>query len=363
MKIIELAKKIEDFAPSTYQEDYDNSGFQVGNIEDEIKGVLITIDVTEEVIDEAIRKKCNLIISHHPLIFPKIKKILGRNNTERCIIKAIQNDITIYSNHTNLDKVEGGVSYRLAEKLGLKEIQTLYREDDLLFKVATYVPSAHAVAVREAMFSAGAGKIGAYSNCSYNLTGIGTFKAQEGCNPFVGKINEEHSEEEVKIETIVPKAKLNATINAILSVHPYEEPAYDIFPTKNTFSVGLGAIGNLPEPIDEIEFLHKIKKTLKADRIRHTAILGKKISKVALCGGSGAEFLQTAINSGADIYISADFKYHQFFEAENKIIIADVGHFESEQFTKDIFYDIISKNNTNFAIYYTDCKTNPINYL
>lgn len=364
MKIKEIAKEIEAFAPLAYQEDYDNSGFQVGSPDDEIKGVLITIDVTEAVIDEAIEKQCNLIIAHHPLIFGKVKKIIGRNSVERCIIKAIKNDITIYACHTNIDKMSNGVSARFAQKLGLVNCRTLVAESGLLEKLVTFVPQQQAEHVRQALYSAGAGHIGNYDHCSYNIDGKGTFRASNGCNPFVGEIGEDHTEPETRIEVILKKKDELRIIEALLANHPYEEPAYDIFELKNRYeSVGLGTIGELENEEDEKEFLLRLKKTIDMGGIRHTELLGKKIKRVALCGGSGAEFLQDAIGQGADIYISCDFKYHQFFDAEKKILIADVGHFESERFTKEIFFEIVSKNNPKFAVYISSCKTNPINYI
>lgn len=364
MKIKEVTKNIEDFAPLAYQEEYDNSGFQVGMPDAEVTGVLITIDVTEAVIDEAIEKRCNLIIAHHPLIFGKLKKIIGRNAVERCVAKAIKHDITVYACHTNIDKMSNGVSARFARELGLKNCRTLVPEGGLLEKLVTFVPMAQAEQVRQALYAAGAGHIGNYDHCSYNLDGKGTFRASEGCRPFVGEIEADHVEPETRIEVILKKKDESRVVEALVEAHPYEEPAYDLFALQNRYDrVGLGVVGELETEMDEVEFLRHLKGIVENGGIRHTELLGKKVKRVALCGGSGAEFLHDAIGEAADVYISCDFKYHQFFEAEKKILIADVGHFESERFTKEIFFEIVSKNNPKFAIYISSCKTNPINYI
>ncbi|MCB9018563.1 MAG: Nif3-like dinuclear metal center hexameric protein [Prevotellaceae bacterium] len=364
MKIKEITDLIEEYAPLCYQESYDNSGMQIGDKEATIKGILLTIDVTEEVINEAIEKGCNLILAHHPLIFGKIKKITGHDHVERCIIKAIKHDIAIYASHTNMDKMKNGVSARLADKLGLKDCEILAPETDCLFKLITFTPDSHAENVRQALFAIGAGGIGKYDKCSYGSEGIGTFRANDGCQPFVGEIGEYHQEKEIKIEVILKKEIIGKAIAALIAAHPYEEPAYDIFKLHNEYNgVGLGIIGNLPEKVKTLPFLKEIKERLQIGAIRYTTPTKDWIQRIALCGGSGAEFINTAIAKGADLYISGDFKYHQLFDAENKITIADVGHFESEQFTKEIFFEIVSKNNPKFAIQFSDYKTNPINYI
>ncbi|HQJ90286.1 MAG TPA: Nif3-like dinuclear metal center hexameric protein [Paludibacteraceae bacterium] len=364
MKIKELTAKFEEYAPLSYQESYDNCGMQVGTPEAEIRGVLLTLDITEGVIDEAIAKGCNLIIAHHPLIFRGVKKIIGRDHIERCIIKAIKNDVAIYASHTNMDKMKNGVSARLAQKIGLKDLEILVPEQNCLFKIVTFVPTASAAFVRQTLFEAGAGTIGKYDRCSYSINGEGTFRAGNDCHPFVGAIGGEHHEEEVRIETIIKKEHLSRAIKALLAVHPYEDPAYDIYELKNEHKeAGLGIIGNLPEETELLSYLKMVKEKLQVGAIRYTEPPKKKIKRVALCGGSGSEFVQNAIAKGADLYISGDFKYHDLFNAENIITIADVGHFESEQFTKEIFFEIVSKNNPKFAIQFSDYKTNPINYI
>ena len=362
MKVKELVSELERFAPPSLQESYDNAGLNVGFPDAEITGVLICIDVVPEVVDEAMAKHCNMIVSHHPLIFPSIKRITGGNNVEKSIIKALQNNISIYCGHTNFDKAQNGVSMKMCEKLGLKNCTVLDSEGDTLRKIAVFVPKSHADEVRNAMFSAGAGTIGNYDECSFNVDGTGTFRADKSCNPFVGNIGERHHENEVKIEVICPSYLQSRVITAMLKVHPYEEPAYDIYKLENQWNyVGLGAIGELENEISEEELLEIVKQKFNVGNIRHSAPTGRKVRRIAVCGGSGASFIRTAIAAKADAYITADIKYHDWFLAEGKILLLDIGHYESEQFTKEIFYDVIVKKSINFATYFSDINTNPIN--
>jgi dinuclear metal center YbgI/SA1388 family protein len=355
---------IEGTAPLFYQETYDNSGLQLGYPNQDVKGAILAIDITEDVIDEAISEGANLVISHHPLIFNGIKRITGSNGVERAIAKAIKGDIAIYSCHTNIDNVSSGVSHRMAEKLGLTKIKVLKPISGVLCKLVTFVPHDHAEKVRDAIFSAGAGHIGQYDCCSYNLAGEGTFRASEQSNPFVGEKGQLHKEPEIRIETIFPKHLESKIIAAMIKAHPYEEVAYDIYSLANKAEhIGAGAIGHFDNPLDEISFLNLIKTNFQVPTIRHTKLLNRKISRVALCGGSGSSLLSDARKAGADAFVSADFKYHQFFDAEGRILIVDIGHFESEQFTLEIFYELLMKNFSNFALRFTKVKTNPINYF
>lgn len=363
MKIKEVIQLIEEIAPLSYQESYDNAGLIVGDKNQEITGVIICLDSTEEVVQEAIDKKCNLIIAHHPIVFSGLKKFNGKNYIERTVIKAIKNDVAIYAAHTNLDNVANGVNFKIAEKLGLKNIQILSKKSQLLKKIVVFCPVSHIDAVKESMFIAGAGAIGNYSECSFSTTGIGTFKAGESTTPFVGEIGKLQKENEHKIEVVAESFKANHIIDAMIQAHPYEEVAYDIYQLDNIHNIGSGIIGELEVPMDELEFLKQVKATFKAGSLRFTKLNGRKIQKIALCGGSGSFLLNNAISSGADVFISADFKYHQFFDAEDKIVIADIGHYESEQFTSEIFYEILIKKITNFAVRLSEINTNPINYL
>lgn len=363
MTIKDITNLIENIAPVSLQESYDNAGLIIGDSKSEVDKILICIDVTEEVLKEAIDKKCQLIISHHPLVFKGIKKINGKNSVEKIIIKAIKDNISIYAAHTNLDNVLNGVNSILAEKLGLKNTQVLQSKQDLFRKLVCFCPIKHAENVRKAVFEAGAGNIGNYDQCSYNVIGEGTFRASEKANPFVGKINELHFEKEVRIETIYPCYIENEVIQALLQSHPYEEVAYDIYKLSNKQNtIGSGVIGEI-ESINEDVFLQNLKKITGSKGIRYTKLSGKPIKKVAICGGSGSFLIQDAILAKADIFVTADVKYHDFFEAENKIIIADIGHFESEQFTKELIYTIITKKIPNFAVLISEKNTNPIHYL
>ena len=363
-KIKEIADALEMFAPLPLQEGYDNAGLQVGVTEAEVKRALLCLDVTEEVVDEAITSECNLIISHHTLIFRPIKKITGRSYVERCILKAIRHDIAIYSAHTNLDNAAGGVNFKIAEKLGLKNVKILSPKENMLLKLIVYVPTAKADEVRNALFSAGCGSIGGYDSCSYNLLGEGTFRAGEGCNPFCGEVGELHRESEIRIETILPSYIKSRVIKAMLAVHPYEEPAYDVYPLQNVWStMGTGVIAETEIPFDEEEFLLKIKEIFGAGRIMHTALRGKKIKKVALCGGAGSSFAGDAAAAGADIYITGEGHYHDMFNYNNEMMMAVIGHYESEQFTTEIFKEILSQRFPELTLKITETKTNPVYYL
>ena len=364
VKIKDIANALEMFAPLPLQEGFDNSGLQIGLTEAEVTGVLLCLDVTEEVIDEAVASGCNLIVSHHPLIFSSLKRIIGANYVERCILKAMTNGIAIYASHTNMDSVPGGVNYRIAEKLGLQNVRILAPKGDALLKLAVYVPLAQADIVREALFAAGCGNIGNYGSCSYNVEGYGTFKANEGCNPFCGEIGELHKENEVRIDTVLPAYLMNKVISALLTVHPYEEPAYDIYPLKNSWdSVGLGVVGDLPAERDELDFLAEVKEKFAVGSVRHTSLSGNKVKRVALCGGSGASFADAAIFAGAQVYITGEARYHDLFNYDRKILFAVIGHYESEQFTMDVFNDIIRGAYPDLKVIKTSINTNPINYL
>ena len=364
VRIKDIANALEMFAPLPLQEGFDNAGLQVGLTEAEVAGVLLCLDVTEKVVDEAVASGCNLIVSHHPLIFSPLKKIAGRNYVERCVIKALQNGIAIYSAHTNIDSAKGGVNYRIAEILGLQNVRILVPKEDSLLKLAVYVPVSHTDAVRKALFDAGCGNVGNYDSCSYNVNGYGTFKANEGCNPFCGEIDKMHKEEEVRIETIMPAYIKNRVVAALLAAHPYEEPAYDIYPLKNSWEgAGLGVVGDLSCERDEEDFLKEVKEKFSVGCLRHTALSGKKVKRIALCGGSGASYADVAISAGAQVYITGEARYHDLFNYEGRILMAVIGHYESEQFTMDIFKNVITKAYPAVKVVKTTVNTNPVNYL
>jgi dinuclear metal center YbgI/SA1388 family protein len=364
LKVKDIVAAIEDIAPLSYQESYDNAGLIVGRYDWELTGALICLDVVEEVVEEAIEKGLNLIISHHPIVFKGLKRFNGNNYVERTVMLAIQNNIAIYAAHTNLDSVKGGVSDKMCDVLGLVNRKILDPVIGDLKKLVTYVPSDKAEDVRSSLFESGAGQIGKYDSCSFNTKGEGTFKANDSATPYVGKVGELHYESETRIETVFPKHLQGKVISALLRAHPYEEVAYDIYSLENkNTQVGSGMIGELETPMDSLEFMNKLKDLFHCGAIRHTPIVKDKIRKVALCGGSGSFLLRKAKASKADIYISGDFKYHEFFDAEGKIIIADIGHYESEQFTREIFYEIVTKKFPNFAVRISEIYSNPINYL
>jgi dinuclear metal center YbgI/SA1388 family protein len=364
MIVKDITQLLEDYAPLAYQEDYDNAGLLVGNFNQKINKVLICLDCTEAVIDEAIKENCDLIIAHHPIIFKGIKKLNGKNYVERVIIKAIENKIALYAIHTNLDNVINGVNGKICNKLSLINRKILSPKKQNLKKLVTFIPVNNAEDVKEAIFNAGAGNIGNYSNCSFNTLGNGTFKANKNTNPFVGEQDKLHTEEELKVEVIFDVAQQSKILNALLKSHPYEEVAFDIFPLENKNpQVGSGMFGELVDEMEEIEFLQNLKKVMNVSVIRHSNLLNKKIKKVAVCGGSGSFLLKDAIQAGADIFITSDFKYHEFFDADEKLLIADIGHYESEQFTQDLLLEIITENFPNFAIRLTENNTNPIKYL
>lgn len=364
MLLQSIIQHLESFAPLQFQESYDNSGLIVGDKTREVTSALVTLDVTEEVVGEAIANKCDLIISHHPLIFKGIKSITGSNAVEKCLIMAIQNNIAIYAAHTNLDSVNGGVNSRICEKTGLKNCRILSPVKNQLIKLVTFVPASHMETVRSALFSAGSGVIGNYDQCSFSVSGHGTFRGNEVSNPFVGTKGEMHLESEIRLETIVPRHLVPGVIAALKSSHPYEEVAYDLLPLENSYDmVGIGMIGELTEPAGAAEILNRIKEVFGCQVIRHTALPEKKINRIAVCGGSGSFLISRAISEKAELFISADFKYHDFFEAEKKIVLADIGHYESEQFTKEVLKEIVLKKFPTFALRLSEVKTNPVLYL
>lgn len=364
MKIIEAIQVLEKTAPLSYQENYDNAGLLTGNADWNCTGILCTLDATEAVILEARERGCNLVVAHHPIIFGGLKKITGRNYVEKTIITAIKNDIAIYAIHTNLDNVLHGVNQRIADRIGLADCRILAPKTGLLMKLYSFVPLAQAEKVRAALFAAGAGHIGHYSECSFNAEGTGTFKGDATTTPFAGQPGILHEEKEIKLEVIFPAHLQSAVTRALLDAHPYEEAAYDIVSLANDYQlVGSGLIGELPEPLDEITFLQLLKASFGLSLIRHTALLGKKIRKVAVCGGSGSFLIGKALATGADIYISADIKYHEFFDANDRLVVADIGHWESEQFTTDLLVELLQAKFPTFAVLKSAIKTNPVQYF
>ena len=364
MKIKEIITALEKFAPLPLQDGFDNAGLQVGLTDAEATGALLCLDVTEAVVDEAIALGFNLIVSHHPLIFKGFKSLTGKDYVERCVLKAVRNEIVIYSMHTNLDNAQGGVNFKIAQKIGLQNVRILAPVQNALLKLVTFVPVSMAGVVRNALFDAGCGCIGNYDECSYNLEGTGTFRALEGTHPFCGEQGKRHEEKEVRIEVILPAFRKGVVMKALLAAHPYEEPAFDFYALQNAWNqTGAGVVGELAEPETETEFLKRIKQIFEVGCLKHSRMAGRLIRKVALCGGSGAFLLPDAVVSGADVFLTGEVKYHDYFFYDDRILIAELGHYESEQYTKEIFNSIIREQFPTLEVKMTRVNTNPIKFL
>lgn len=364
MKLSEILDYLESIAPPAFQESYDNSGLITGNRSIEVTGAIVALDCIEAVIDEAIAHKYNLVIAHHPIVFSGIKKLNGKNYVERTIIKAIKNDIAIYAIHTNLDNVMPGVNARIGEKLGLKNLRILSPKNGLLRKFVTFCPADSAEKVRQALWNAGAGVIGNYDSTSFNAAGTGTYRGNESSNPVIGEKGKLMREPEERIEMIYPAHLEGKVLAALRASHPYEEIAYDLFPMENKWPlVGSGMVGELEKAVPAEEFLTGLKESMQAQVVRYTPIPGKLVQKVAVCGGSGSFLLRDAMAAGADVFVTADFKYHQFFDGEGRIVIADIGHFETEHFTIELLSDLLKQKFPTFAVRQTGVNTNPITYL
>jgi len=364
LKIKDITDYLETLAPSSYQESYDNSGLLVGDPMAEVSGVLVTLDCIEAVVEEAIQLNCNLIIAHHPIVFKGLKSLTGNNYVERTVIKAIRSNIAIYAIHTNLDNVHTGVNRKICERIGLRNLKVLLPRKDTLSKLVTFIPEEKADMVMNALHEAGAGQIGHYKNCSFKVPGTGSFMPDEEANPHLGKALKQENVPEIRAEVIFPSHLENAVIKALRKSHPYEEVVYYITSLKNeNQEVGAGMVGELEIPEEPVEFLKNLKAKMDLNVIRHTRLISRSVQKVAVCGGSGSFLLNRAIQSGAQVLITADFKYHEFFDADGRIIIADIGHYESEAATKELLVDVLIKKFPTFAINFSKTVTNPISYL
>lgn len=364
MQIKDIINFLEDWAPSSLQEPYDNSGLILGDQTDEASAALITLDVTEAVIDEAITKDCSFIIAHHPLVFSGVKRIGKHHWVDKCIRKAIYHDISIYAIHTNLDNIISGVNHKIAEKVGLKGLQILSPKKDTLLKLTVFVPAENSTALLSALHEAGAGHIGEYEYCSFKLAGEGTFRPTDQANPTIGTRGESQNVNELRIEVMLPIHLKSSVLRAMRNAHPYEEVAYYLSQLLNSNQeVGSGIIGTLTNPMKSDEFLSHLKDCMDLNVIKHTALVKNEVSRVAVCGGSGRFLLEKAIASKADVFLSADFKYHDYFEANEEIIITDIGHYESEVFTKELIYERLTKNFAKFAFRLSEVDTNPIKYI
>ena len=364
MKIKDVVASLEVMAPLSLQENYDNAGLITGDENADCTGILVSLDTIPAVVDEAVKKGCNLIVSHHPIVFSGLKKVTGKNYVQKAVIKAIKNDIAIYAIHTNLDNVVNGVNGKIAELLGLKNISVLAPKENQLKKLFTFIPTTHTDKVRQAIFEAGGGHIGNYEECSFNSEGFGTFKGGLSSDPYVGKPGKLHTENEIKVEVIFPGWLEDRIIKNLLAVHPYEEVAYDIIRLDNrSLSMGSGVIGELKEAVDEKAFFETLKEKFRLKVIKHTELLNKQITKVAICGGAGSFLISNALSAGADCFITSDIKYHELFDANDKIVIADIGHFESEQFTINLLQEFLELKFPTFAVLKTEVNTNPVRYF
>jgi dinuclear metal center YbgI/SA1388 family protein len=363
-QIRQLTAHLETLAPLAYQESYDNAGLIVGDPATEIRNVLVTLDATEAVVDEAIAKGCNLIVAHHPIVFKGLKKLNGKTYVERTVIKAIKHDIAIYATHTNLDNVVGGVNFMIARKLGLQNVRILAPKTQVLSKLVTFVPVADTQRVLKALYAAGAGQIGEYSNCSFRVEGTGTYQPGAGANPAIGRVGEYHEETENRLEVIIPTHQQGQILSALRQAHPYEEVAYYLTALDNqNQEVGSGAVGELRESLGSQSWLLYLKEHMRLDMIRYTPLPNRPIQRVAVCGGVGSFLLPDAIRAGADVFVTADYKYHEFFDADGRLGICDIGHYESEVFTKELIYDYLVKKFTTFAVILSDTNTNPVRYF
>lgn len=363
MQIKDVTHYLESFAPLALQETYDNAGLLTGNPTDSVKGIMVTLDCTEAVVTEALQSNCNLIVAHHPIIFKGLKKLTGSNYIERTIISAIRNNIAIYAIHTNLDNIINGVNRKICEKIGLSNLSILSPKKGTLSKLVTFIPEQHVDGVLQGLYDAGAGKIGNYSNCSFQMEGKGTFHPLEGANPQIGGVGNLEKVMEVRVEVLIPSHLENSIVKTLKKHHPYEEVAYYLTPLANeNQEVGSGMVGELEKALEPNDFLKCLKEAMELTVIRHTQIPDRPIKKVAVCGGSGSFLLKDALKIGADAFVSADFKYHEFFDAEEKIMIADIGHYESEVYTKELLKDVLIKKFPSFAINFSRSSTNPISY-
>lgn len=362
--IRQVATFLDSIAPAVYQEAYDNTGLLTGDPNMPVTGVLTSLDCVESVVEEAVTRGANLIVAHHPIIFRGLKRLTGANYVERTIIKAIRHNIAIFAIHTNLDNVFNGVNRRICEKIGLRNLRILQPSFNSLAKLVSFVPKEYTSVVLDALHGAGAGQIGNYKNCSFQIDGTGTFTPDEAANPFIGKSGKQEWASETRIEVILPVHRQRDIIQALRTAHPYEEVAYYLSPLVNeNQEVGAGMIGELPDGMEPMSFLKSLKERMDLKLVRHTTPVRNEVKKVAVCGGAGSFLLKSAISAGADVYVSADFKYHEFFDADNRILIADIGHYESEVYTKELLKDVLIKKFPTFAINFSETVTNPISYI
>jgi dinuclear metal center YbgI/SA1388 family protein len=361
VKCREIIEKIEKLAPLNLAESWDNVGLLIGDYQKEIKNIMVTLDVTLEVVKEAVEKKIDLIIAHHPIIFKPLKKITMDDYTGQMVCNLIKNDISVYAAHTNLDIAKGGLNDVLASRLQLNNVKVLKALKNVqLKKIVVFIPDGYQDAVREAMAKEGAGWIGDYSHCTFMTKGTGTFKPLEGTNPFIGKQGQVEKAEEYRLETIVPQDKVGKVIKAMLEVHPYEEVAYDIYPLEiEGEAVGIGRIGTLENEMTFSEFIKLVKNTLNIEYIKYIGNEKSIISKVAICTGSGADFISACVKQKADVYITGDVKYHEAqFAQQNGLNLIDAGHYETENIVVPFLMDYLNDTYQNKGIKIFSAQSN-----
>ncbi|HEX4886729.1 MAG TPA: Nif3-like dinuclear metal center hexameric protein [Luteibaculaceae bacterium] len=364
MNIRQVTALLEQWAPRAYQESYDNAGLICGDPNRPCTGVMVCLDSLESVLDEALATGCNLVVAHHPIVFSGLKKITGATYIERVVIKAIKNDVAIYAIHTNLDNVYGGVNFKMAEVLGLSQCRVLKPKTEQLCKLVVYGLEADVQKIKAGLFNAGAGHIGNYDQCSFTHAGTGTFRPNDQAQPFLGQSGAQEQVDEHRCEVLAPRYLVHHLVEVAKSLSSYEELAYDVLPLLNAHPyMGSGLLGVLPEAMDFADFLQRVKERFGAGVLRYTTPVGKTVKTIALCGGSGSFCLPYAIEQKADVLLTADFKYHQFFDADGKLAIVDIGHYESEQFTIQLIADFLKEKITTFAVRLTSVNTNPVNYF
>jgi dinuclear metal center YbgI/SA1388 family protein len=370
MQVVDVLNLLDQWAPLTYSEDFDNTGLLVGDPKSPLRGILVSLDTLEVVVDEAIKEDCNLIVSFHPIIFSGLKSLVPKDYVNKAVLKAIKNDIAIIAIHTALDNVPHGVSATMAKVLGLENTRVLMPKEHLMYKLITYAPNQDAETIRQALFSAGAGALGNYQECSFNLSGTGTFKPLAGANPTLGQIGIQHSEQETQIQVSVLRHQKNDLIAALKKAHPYEEVAYDLIPLDQACpEIGMGLIGTLSQGLSFETLLENVKSGFHTECIKYSQNNLKEINSIAVLGGSGSFAIDKAKALGAQVYITSDLKYHDYFKGHENFALLDIGHYESEQFTKDLIVEYLSKKITNFApslprvkVLKSNVKTNPISY-
>ncbi|MEM7382819.1 MAG: Nif3-like dinuclear metal center hexameric protein [Bacteroidota bacterium] len=362
-RVRDIASHLEQLAPLAYQESYDNAGLIVGDAGARVTGVLICLDVTEAVLAEAQAQHCNLIVAHHPIIFQPIKQLTHSGYAARCIIQAIKQDIAIYAIHTNLDSVAQGVNKRLAQSLNLQQLAILSPKSGTLSQLTTFVPPSALEPVLQALYQAGAGHMGNYTHCSFVSTGTGSFQPTAGAQPYIGTSNHIEKVTEHRVEVAFPTYLTKTILAALKQTHPYEEVAYYIQSLENSHpGVGIGMMGTLPQALPSREFLQYLQTQMSLGCVRHSAPITRPIQKIALCGGAGRKLLPEALRQQADAFITADVKYQDFFNAAGHILLADIGHYESELATKDLIYDWLSEKFANVTVLGCKTVTNPVHY-